>query len=120
METIVFLLLFGIAVCFVVPVVAITKANRARRSVEEFEARLRSLEAELQLLRHAPGEPETERPFAAEKRTAEGEPFVSLPIVESPEVRPASVPPPLPRRSWLLRHLGHRRRLLNRPLPSCQ
>src|SRR5436190_937811 len=97
METIVFLLLFGIAVCFVVPVVAITKANRARRSVEEFEARLRSLEAELQLLRHAPGEPETERPFAAEKRTAEGEPFVSLPIVESPEVRPASVPPPLPK-----------------------
>src|SRR5205809_992490 len=97
METIVFLLLFGIAVCFVVPVVAITKANRARRSVEEFEARLRSLEAELQLVRHAPGEPETERPFAAEKRTAEGEPFVSLPIVESPEVRPASVPPPLPK-----------------------
>jgi len=97
METIVFLLLFGIAVCFVVPVVAITKANRARRSVEEFEARLRSLEAELQLLRHAPGEPETERPFAAEKQTAEGEPFVSLPIVESPEVRPASVPPPLPK-----------------------
>src|SRR5881396_3563405 len=97
METIVFLLLFGIAVCFVVPVVAITKANRARRSVEEFEARLRSLEAELQLLRHAPGEPETERPFAAEKETAEGEPFVSLPIVESPEVRPASVPPPLPK-----------------------
>src|SRR5213080_689549 len=97
METIVFLLLFGIAVCFVVPVVAIAKANRARRSVEEFEARLRSLEAELQLLRHAPGEPETERPFAAEKQTAEGEPFVSLPIVESPEVRPASVPPPLPK-----------------------
>jgi len=97
METIVFLLLLGIAVCFVLPLVAIAKAAGARRSVEDFEARLRSLEAELQLLRHAPGEPETERPFAAEKETAEGEPFVSPPIVKSPEVRPASVPPPLPK-----------------------
>ena len=97
METIVFLLLLGIAVCFVVPVVAITKANRARRSVEEFEARLRSLEAELQLLRHAPGKPAAERPFAAEKETAEGEPFVSPSIVKSPEIRPTSVPPPLPK-----------------------
>src|SRR5437016_5932101 len=97
METIVFLLLLGIAVCFVLPLVAIAKAASARRSVEDFEARLRSLQAELQLLRHAPGEPETERPFAAEKETAEGEPFVSPPIVKSPGVRPASVPPPLPK-----------------------
>src|SRR5881397_4002481 len=97
METIVFVLLLGIAVCFVLPLVAIAKEAGARRSVEDFEARLRSLEAELQLLRHAPGEPETERPFAAEKETAEGEPFVSPPIVKSPEVRPASVPPPLPK-----------------------
>src|SRR2546430_2433342 len=97
METIVFLLLLGIAVCYVLPLVAIAKAAGARRSVEDFEARLRSMEAELQLLRHARGEPETERPFAAEKETAEGEPFVSPQIVKSPEVRPASVPPPLPK-----------------------
>src|SRR5205809_1495601 len=96
METIVFLLLLGIAVCFVLPLVAITKANRARRSVEDFETRLRSLEAELQILRHAPGQLGAERPFAAEKETAEREPFVSPPIVKSPEVRPTSVPPPLP------------------------
>src|SRR5438132_513182 len=97
METLVFLLLVGIAVCFVIPVVAITKATGARRSVEELETRLRSLEAELQMLRHAPGEPAAERPFAAKREAAEGEPFVSPPIVKSPEVRPTSVPPPLPK-----------------------
>src|SRR5437667_11536441 len=97
MEALVFLLLVVIAVCFVLPLVAIAKAASARRSVEDFETRLRSLEAELQMLKQAPGEPAAERPFAAKKETAEGEPFVLPPIVKSPEVRPASVPPPLPK-----------------------
>ena len=56
MEALVLLLLVVIAVCFVLPLVAIAKATGARRSVEEFETRLRSLEAELQRLKHAPGE----------------------------------------------------------------
>src|SRR5712691_2524153 len=97
METLVYLLLLIIAICFVLPLVAIAKATGARRLVEDLETRLRSLEAELQLLRHAPGKPAAERPFAAKKETAEGEPFVLPPIVKSPEVRPASVTPPLPK-----------------------
>src|SRR5438034_464463 len=98
MEALVFLLLGVIAVCFVLPLVAIAKAASARRSVEDFETRLRSLEAELQMLKQAPGEPAAERPFEAKKETetAEREPFVSLPIAESLEARPVSVPPPLP------------------------
>jgi uncharacterized membrane protein len=98
MEALVFLLLVVIAVCFVLPLVAIAKVTRVRRSVEDFETRLRGLEAELQMLRHPSGEPTTERPFDAQKETetAEPEPFVSPPIAESLEVRPGSVPPPLP------------------------
>src|SRR5438128_1766229 len=98
MEALVFLLLLIVAVCFVLPLIAIAKATGARRSVEDFETRLRSLEVELQMLRRPPGEPTAERPFDAKKeaKTAEREPFVSPPIVESPEERPASVPPPLP------------------------
>ena len=56
MEAFVFLLLVVIAVCFVLPLVAIAKATGARRSVEGFEKRFRSLEAELQALKHVPGE----------------------------------------------------------------
>jgi uncharacterized membrane protein len=96
MEAFVFLLLVVIAVCFVVPLVAIAKATSARRSVEGLETRLRSLEAELQMLKHAPGELAAERSPAAKRETVEGEPFVSPPIAKSPEVQPASVPPPLP------------------------
>jgi hypothetical protein len=98
MEALVFLLLLIVAVCFVLSLIAIAKATGARRSVEDLETRLRGLEAGLQMLRRPPGEPTAERPFAAKKEmeTAEREPFVSPPIVESPEVRPASVPPPLP------------------------
>src|SRR5439155_3251509 len=97
MEALVFLSLLIIAVCFLLPLVAIAKATGARRSVEDFETRLRGLEAELQLLRHAPAEPSTERPFAAQQKTAEEEPFVSPPVAESPpQTRPLSVPPPLP------------------------
>src|SRR6266568_7951645 len=98
MEALVFLLLVVIAVCFVLPLVAIARATGARRSVEDLETRLRGLEAGLQMLRRPPGEPTAERPFDAKKEaeTTEREPFVSPPIVESPEERPASVPPPLP------------------------
>src|SRR6266849_252668 len=97
MEILVYLLLLIIAVCFVLPLVAIAKATGARRLVEDLKTRLRSLEAELQLLRHAPGKPAAERPFAAKKETAEREPFVSPPVAESPpQTRPLSVPPPLP------------------------
>ena len=96
MEAFVFLLLVVIAMCFVVPLVAIAKATAARRSVEDFETRLRSLEGELEKLKHAPGELAAERSPAAKSEMAEGERFVSTPIAESPEVRPASVPPPLP------------------------
>ncbi len=95
MEALVFLLLVVIAVCFVLPLVAIAKAASARRSVEDFVTRLRSLEAELEVLRHPPGEPATERPFAAERETAEGAPFVS-PVATPSGERPISVPPPLP------------------------
>ena len=96
MEALVLLLLVVIAVCFVLPLVAIAKATGARRSVEEFETRLRSLEAEIQTLKHAPGELAAERLAAAKSEMAEGEPFVSPPVAETPEVRPASIPPPLP------------------------
>jgi uncharacterized membrane protein len=95
MEALVFLVLVVITVCFVLPLVAIAKATGTQRSVEDLKTRLRSLEAELQKLRHAPAEP-TEQPFAAKKATAEGEPSISPPIVESRDERPASVPPPLP------------------------
>src|SRR5207249_9615778 len=97
MEALVFLLLGVIAVCFVLPLVAIANAASARRSVEDLETRLRSLEAESQMLKQAPGEPTVERLFEAKKETetAEREPFVSLPIAESLEARPVSVPPPL-------------------------
>src|SRR6266567_3257673 len=96
MEAFVFLLLAVIAVCFVLPLVAIAKATKARRLVEDFETRLRGLEAELQMLRRRAGEPTTERPFEEREETeaAERGPFVLPPISES--VRPVSVPPPLP------------------------
>jgi len=55
MEALVFLLLIVIAVCFVVPLVAIVKATGALRSVKDFETRLRSLEAEMQMLKHPSG-----------------------------------------------------------------
>src|SRR6266567_1459797 len=98
MEALVFLLLIVIAVCFVVPLVAIAKAAGALRSVKDFETRLRSLEAELQMLKRPHGEPTTEQTFAAkeERETAEGEPFVSPAIAPPSQTRPASVPPPLP------------------------
>jgi Predicted membrane protein (DUF2339) len=96
MEAFLFLLLVVIGVCFVLPLIAIAKATRARRSVEEFETRLRSLEAELQMLKGAPGEMTADRSPAAQTETAEGEHFVSPPIAEPPEARPLSVPPPLP------------------------
>ena len=95
MEALVFLLLVVIAVCFVLPLVAIAKATRARRSVEEFETRLRSLEGELQMLKHAPDGLRADQSPAAKSEPADGEPFVSAPIAEPPEARPASVPPPL-------------------------
>jgi len=96
MEALVFLLLAVIAVCFVLPLVAIAKATRARRLVENFEIKLRGLEAELQMLRRPAGERTTEPPFEARKKTEATErgSFVSPPIAES--VRPVSVPPPLP------------------------
>src|SRR5437870_11531128 len=97
MEGLVFLSLLIIAVCFVLPLVAIAKATGARRSLGEFETRLRRLEAQLQELRHAPAEPSTEQSFAVQKERAEEEPFVSPPIATSPERRAGSVPPPLPK-----------------------
>src|SRR6266700_602672 len=98
MEALVFLLLAVIAVCFVLPLVAIAKATSARRSVEDLETRLRGVEAALQMLRRPPGEPTTERPFETKKetRTAEHEPFVSPSIAESREARRVPVTPPLP------------------------
>src|SRR6266576_5214621 len=98
MEALVFLLLVVIAVCFVLPLVAIAKATGALRSVKDFKTRLRGVEAELQMLKHPPGEPTTERPFAAkeERETAEGEPFVSPAIAPPSRIEPSSVPPPLP------------------------
>src|SRR5947207_4132780 len=98
MEALVFLLLAIIAVCFVLPLVAIAKATSARRSVEDLETRLRGVEAALHMLRRPPGEPTTEPPFETKKETetAEHEPFVSPSIAESLEARPVSVPPPLP------------------------
>lgn len=95
MEALVLLFLVVIAACFVLPLVAIAKAASARRSVEDFEARLRNLEAELQMLKRVPGETSAERPFAAERETAEREPFVA-PIATPSGERPVSVPPPLP------------------------
>src|SRR6266576_6190654 len=98
MEALVFLLLIVIAVCFVVPLVAIVKATGALRSVKDFETRLRTLEAELQMLKRPSGEPTTQRTFAAkeEMETAEGEPFVSPAIAPPSQIGPSSVPPPLP------------------------
>jgi len=96
METVVLLLLIVIAVCFVLPLVAITKASTARRRVEDFETRLRGLEAELQMLRRTPGESETEQPFTSEKEAEEGKPFIPPTVTQPSQIRPSSVPPPLP------------------------
>jgi Predicted membrane protein (DUF2339) len=97
MEAVVLLLLIVIAVCFVLPLVAITKASTARRRVEDFETRLRGLEAELQMLRRTPGESVTEQPFTSEGGGAEeGKPFVPPTVTQPSQIRPSSVPPPLP------------------------
>src|SRR4029450_2003380 len=61
MEALVFLLLLVIAVCFVLPLVAIAKATRARRSVAGFETRVGSLEGEWQVLKPARGGVSAER-----------------------------------------------------------
>jgi uncharacterized membrane protein len=96
MEAIAFLLLVVIALCFVVPLVAIAKAAAARRSVENFETRLRNLEAELQTLRRTPPESAAEQSFAAKTEAAKGEGFVSPPVPQPSELQRTSVPPPLP------------------------
>jgi Predicted membrane protein (DUF2339) len=96
MESLAFLLLVVIALCFVVPLVAIAKAAAARRSVENFETRLRSLEAELQMLRRTPAESAAEQPFDAKTEAADRERFVSPPVAQPSELQPTSVPPPLP------------------------
>src|SRR6266540_7370768 len=90
MEALVFLVLIVIAF------VAIAKATAARRSVEDFETRLRGLETELQMLRRTPGESATEQPFAVERETAEAEPRLTPTVVQPSQIKPASVPPPLP------------------------
>src|SRR6266536_2646892 len=98
MEGIVLLLLIFVAICFVVPLVAITKATAARRRVEDFETRLRGLEGELRMLRRTPTESVAEHPFATkkEREAAEAEPHVTPAVVEPSQIRPASIPPPLP------------------------
>ena len=82
MEALVFLLLVVIAACFVLPLVAITKAAAARRSVEDFETRLRSLEAELQVLKRTPAESAAEQPLAVEREAEEAEPGVRPTVVQ--------------------------------------
>ena len=96
MEAVVVLLLIVIAACFVLPLVAITKASTARRRVEDCETRLRGLEAELQMLRRTPGESETEQPFTSEKEAEEGKPFILPTVTQPSQIRASSVPPPLP------------------------
>jgi uncharacterized membrane protein len=96
MEAVVLLLLIVIAACFVLPLVAITKASTARRRVEDCETRLRGLEAELQMLRRTPGESETEQPFTSEKEAEEGKPFILPTVTQPSQIRASSVPPPLP------------------------
>jgi len=96
MEAIVLLLLIFVAICFVLPLVAITKATAARRRVEDFETRLRGLETELQVLRRTRTESATEQPFAVERETEEAEPRVSPATLKPSQIPPASVPPPLP------------------------
>jgi uncharacterized membrane protein len=96
MEALAFLLLLVIALCFVVPLIAIAKAAAARRSVENFETRLRSLEAELQMLRRTPADSATEQPFGAKTEAPEPERFVSPPVAQPSELQPTSVAPPLP------------------------
>jgi hypothetical protein len=96
MEALVFFLLVVIAVCFVLPLVAIAKAAAARRSVGDFETRLRTLEAELQDLRRTSAESATAEPFAVERETDEAEPHVTPTVVEPSQIRATSIPPPLP------------------------
>src|SRR5213079_622409 len=77
-----FILLFLIVIVmvFVVPAVALAKASRALRAIEELRQRLLMLEARL----HREGVP-TERPE-----------IVAQPKPEAPVIPPVSVPPPLP------------------------
>src|SRR4029450_11199038 len=96
MEALAFLLLLIIALCFVVPLIAIAKAAAARRSVENFETRLRSLEAELQMLRRTPADSATEQPFGAKTEAPEPERFVSPPVAQPSELQPTPAPPPFP------------------------
>src|SRR5439155_756275 len=77
-----FILLFLIVIVmvFVVPAVALAKASRALRAIEELRQRLLMLEARL----HRGGVP-TERPE-----------IVAQPKPEAPVIPPVSMPPPLP------------------------
>src|SRR5207244_13249386 len=77
-----FILLFLIVIVmvFVVPAVALAKASRALRAIEELRQRLLMLEARL----HRGGVP-TERPE-----------IVAQPKPAAPVIPPVSMPPPLP------------------------
>jgi hypothetical protein len=85
MDQILSLLLLVIAALFILPIVALVKASRARRSVEELTIRLRALESVV--LRREP----SEEPAAAPAP----EPIVT-PVPKTTEPRPVAVPPPLP------------------------
>jgi uncharacterized membrane protein len=84
MDQIVALLLLPLAAFFVLPVVALVKASRARRSVDALTVRLRALETELQTFRRGPAEV----PIPA--------PEVVAPSPPPPKPQPAT-PPPLPK-----------------------
>src|SRR6266550_9087098 len=103
MEGLIFLLLIIVIIVFVLPIVAIAKAGRAHRSVEDFKIRLRDVEAQLQGLRRARRETELEE--LVETQPEPSVPWatsVSAAVPPISAVPPVAQPPPLPTGARLL------------------
>ncbi len=92
MEAIVVLCLIIIVLCLIVPLVAIVKASRAQRAVDELRAKLRDIEAQIRSDRPTVTSAVAE-PFKTPAPTSAGPVPPAAPMLAA---RPASIPPPLP------------------------
>src|SRR5437867_5500554 len=98
MESVILLLIGLLIAIFVLPFVALAKANRAKRGVEDLGRRLLSLENELRNLRpQTVSTVEAEAPVAAAERTVEAVPPPIPATTPAPVVSEAMPePPPIP------------------------
>lgn len=93
MEALIFLLLIAIVVFFALPFVAMSKANRANRGLEEIKSRLWELENQMRAMR---GDRPVSTAAAAAPKSEWTAPSTVPAAPKSPAAQPASVPPPLP------------------------